>query len=234
MDSKEDEEFDKKLIKEFEKYYENNKKSDIDKLENPKNNKKLENNEETDKKLINEFKDFYKNNKKSDKKPINEFEDLYENNKEFDKKLIKEFKEYYENKLETNNKELEIKNDLEEFDDKEYPEHEIKFDEDIINEFKEIYNNLDESKKILNELNEIYETLKDNDTIQDNLEYPEIELETDDLKVNLTLKKDYSKIKDINKRKTEFFKDLIDFIEEFRNTKESDELMEYYNKKEES
>ena len=128
----------------------------------------------------------------------------------------------------------EIKNDLEEFDDKEYPEHEIKFDEDIINEFKEIYNNLDESKEILNELNEIYETLKDNDTIQDNLEYPEIELETDDLKVNLTLKKDYSKIKDINKRKTEFFKDLIDFIEEFRNTKESDELMEYYNKKEES
>ena len=141
MDSKEDEEFDKKLIKEFEKYYENNK-TNTDKIENPKHNKKLEN-DESNKKLIREFKEYYENNEESNKKLIKEFEDLYENNKEFDKKLIKEFKEYYENKIESNNNELEIKNDLEEFDDKEYPEHEIKFDEDVpasvaINEAVEI------------------------------------------------------------------------------------------------
>ncbi|OWT33616.1 hypothetical protein BGI41_01500 [Methanobrevibacter sp. 87.7] len=62
-----------------------------------------------------------------------------------------------------------------------------------------------------------------------NPEYPEIELETDDLKINISLKKDYSKIKNIKERKIEFFKDLNDFIEEFKNTQESDDLMEYYN-----
>ena len=60
------------------------------------------------------------------------------------------------------------------------------------------------------------------------LEYPEIELETDDIKLILTLKKDYSKIKDIEKRKKEFIKDMKDFINEFVANPEFDELMEYY------
>jgi len=60
------------------------------------------------------------------------------------------------------------------------------------------------------------------------IEFPEIELETDDLIMNLTLKKDYSKIKDIEKRKKEFIKDLKDFIDEFASNPEFDELMEYY------
>ena len=151
-----------------------------------------------------------------------------DNNKdeEFDKKLIKEFEEFYESKLESDDKKPNIENtnsNLEEFDNRKYPENKIEFDEDIINEFKEIYNNLDESKEILNELNEIYETLNNKDSsdnLIDEIKYPEIELETDDLKVILTLKKDYSKIKDLN-----------DFIEEFKNTPESDDLMEYYNVK---
>lgn len=60
------------------------------------------------------------------------------------------------------------------------------------------------------------------------LEYPEIELETDDIKLILTLKKDYSKIEDLKNRKEEFIKDMKDFIDEFVSNKEFDELMEYY------
>ena len=60
------------------------------------------------------------------------------------------------------------------------------------------------------------------------IEFPEIELETEDLTMILTLKKDYSKIKDIDKRKKEFIKDLKDFIDEFASYPEFDELMEYY------
>ena len=61
-----------------------------------------------------------------------------------------------------------------------------------------------------------------------NLEFPEIELETDDLAMILTLKKDYSKIKNIEERKKEFVIDLKDFIDEFASNPEFDELMDYY------
>ena len=60
------------------------------------------------------------------------------------------------------------------------------------------------------------------------VKFPEIELETDDIKLILTLKKDYSKIKDIKMRKKEFIKDMKDFIDEFVANPEFDELMEYY------
>lgn len=60
-------------------------------------------------------------------------------------------------------------------------------------------------------------------------DYPEIELETDDLKLVITLKKDYSKIDDLKQRKREFFKDLENFIEEFRETPESTDLLRYYD-----
>jgi len=60
------------------------------------------------------------------------------------------------------------------------------------------------------------------------VEFPEIELETEDLIMILTLKKDYSKIKDIEKRKKEFVNDLKDFIDEFASNPEFNELMEYY------
>ncbi len=61
------------------------------------------------------------------------------------------------------------------------------------------------------------------------LQYPEIELETDDLKLVITLKKDYSKEENIKLRKKEFFNDLESFIEEFRETPESNDLMLYYD-----
>lgn len=60
-------------------------------------------------------------------------------------------------------------------------------------------------------------------------DYPEIELETDDLKLVITLKKDYSEIDDLKQRKREFFKDLENFIEEFRETPESTDLLAYYD-----
>ncbi|MEE1156269.1 MAG: hypothetical protein U0K80_02525 [Methanobrevibacter sp.] len=63
----------------------------------------------------------------------------------------------------------------------------------------------------------------------DNLLFPEIDLETDDLIMSIEVKKDYSKIKDIDKRKEEFINDLKDFIEEFSQTEESLEFMKYYD-----
>lgn len=59
--------------------------------------------------------------------------------------------------------------------------------------------------------------------------YPEITLETDDIIMSLSIKKDYSKIEDSDKRKEEFISDLKDFIDEFAETPESDAFMRYYD-----
>ncbi len=59
--------------------------------------------------------------------------------------------------------------------------------------------------------------------------YPELTLETDDMIMNLSIKKDYSEIKDLNDRKKEFINDLKAFIEEFDETEESFEFMKYYD-----
>lgn len=69
------------------------------------------------------------------------------------------------------------------------------------------------------------------DNMDDFLEslYPEITLETDDIIMNIALKKDYSQIEDLDKRKEEFMKDLRDFLDEFEQTPESLEFMRYYD-----
>jgi uncharacterized FlgJ-related protein len=59
--------------------------------------------------------------------------------------------------------------------------------------------------------------------------YPELPLETDDIIMNLAIKKDYSKIEDFDKRKEEFIKDLNDFINEFSQTPESDDFVRYFD-----
>ena len=59
--------------------------------------------------------------------------------------------------------------------------------------------------------------------------YPELTLETDDILMTLDIKKDYSEIKDFEKRKEEFIKDLKDFINEFSQTPESDDFMRYFD-----
>ena len=47
--------------------------------------------------------------------------------------------------------------------------------------------------------------------------------------MNLTIKKDYSAIGDLDERKKEFIKDLKEFIDEFESTEESSQLMKYYD-----
>ena len=59
--------------------------------------------------------------------------------------------------------------------------------------------------------------------------YPELTLETDDILMTLAIKKDYSEIKDFEKRKEEFIKDLEDFRNEFFQTPESDDFMRYFD-----
>ena len=56
--------------------------------------------------------------------------------------------------------------------------------------------------------------------------YPELTLETDDIIMELAIKKDYSKIRDSDKRKEEFIKDLHDFIDEFS---QADESLDFIN-----
>ena len=59
--------------------------------------------------------------------------------------------------------------------------------------------------------------------------YPEITLETDDIIMTIAVKKDYSKIRDLDRRKEEFINDLNDFIKEFSETPESDDFMMYFD-----
>ncbi len=62
----------------------------------------------------------------------------------------------------------------------------------------------------------------------DNL-YPEITLETEDIIMSLSIKKDYSQIEDFNKRKEEFINDLHEFVNEFSQTPESDDFIKYFD-----
>ena len=59
--------------------------------------------------------------------------------------------------------------------------------------------------------------------------YPRITLETDDIIMEIALKKDYSQIEDLDKRKEEFIKDLNEFINEFSETPESGDFMAYFD-----
>ena len=59
--------------------------------------------------------------------------------------------------------------------------------------------------------------------------YPELTLETDDMIMTIAVKKDYSRIEDLDKRKEEIINDLNKFIKEFSETPESDDFMRYYD-----
>ena len=58
--------------------------------------------------------------------------------------------------------------------------------------------------------------------------YPEIELESDEILMVLTIKKDYSDISDENLRKKELFDNLKEIIREFEESEESNELIKYF------
>lgn len=97
------------------------------------------------------------------------------------------------------------------------------FDDDSIefNDFDNLLSNDD-----FNPLDELDES---NDQSILSNDYPKISLETDDILMNLTIKKDYSAIDDLEKRKEQFIKDLKEFIDEFESTEESSHLMKYYD-----
>ena len=59
--------------------------------------------------------------------------------------------------------------------------------------------------------------------------YPELTLETEDIIMSLSIKKDYSQIKDFDKRKEELINDLHEFIDEFSETPESDDFIRYFD-----
>ena len=59
--------------------------------------------------------------------------------------------------------------------------------------------------------------------------YPELTLETEDMIMTLSIKKDYSQIKDFDKRKEELINDLHEFIDEFSETTESDDFIRYFD-----
>lgn len=96
------------------------------------------------------------------------------------------------------------------------------FDDDFIefNDFDNLLSNDD-----FNPLDELDE-YSDQGILSN--DYPKISLETEDILMNLTIKKDYSAIDDLEKRKEQFINDLKEFIDEFESTEESSHLMKYY------
>ena len=117
---------------------------------------------------------------------------------------------------------IDFRKEFEEFK-KELENSKPIFDDDSIefNDFDNLLSNDD-----FNPLDELDES---NDQSILSMDYPKISLETEDILMNLTIKKDYSSIEDLDKRKEEFIKDLKEFIDEFESTEESSQLMKYYD-----
>lgn len=117
---------------------------------------------------------------------------------------------------------IDFKKEFEEFK-KELENSKPIFDDDSI-EFNDFDNLIsDDDSNPLDGLDEL------NDQAILSKDFPKIALETDDILMNLTIKKDYSAIEDLDKRKEEFIKDLKEFIDEFESTEESSQLMKYYD-----
>lgn len=119
---------------------------------------------------------------------------------------------------------IDFKKEFEQFK-KELENSKPMFDDDSI-EFNDFDNLISNSENLIQDSDNIPNFNNNNDL---NKDFPQIALETDDLLLNLIIKKDYSKIEDLNERKKEFFNDLRDFINEFESTGESDKLMKYYD-----
>ena len=119
---------------------------------------------------------------------------------------------------------IDFKKEFEDFK-KELENSRPIFDDDSI-EFND-FDNLISASEDSNDRDALMNSNNSNGILND---YPNITLETDDLSLNLIIKKDYSKIEDSDERKKEFFKDLRKFIDEFESTEESNQLMKYYEK----
>lgn len=102
------------------------------------------------------------------------------------------------------------------------------FDDESI-EFND-FDNLISASEDSNDFNDLEDLIHSNDSNRSLNDYPNINLETDEILLNLIIKKDYSNIEEFDERKKVFFKDLREFIDEFESTEESDQLMKYYEK----
>lgn len=122
--------------------------------------------------------------------------------------------------------EKDFKKEFEEFARKIKEENNPIFQDNDL-EFDDIDNMLNFKEENLNKNYEKLEKL--NFEREDLSKYPQIDLETDDIKMSLIIKKDYSKIANLDNRKKEFIKDLKEFIDEFDLTEESKELMKFYD-----
>ncbi len=129
---------------------------------------------------------------------------------------------------------IDFKKEFEDFK-KELENSRPIFDDDSI-EFND-FDNLISSSEDSNDLDDLinYNNSNFNNSDFNNSnnklnDYPNLALETDDILLNLIIKKDYSKIEDFDERKKEFFNDLREFIDEFESTEESNQLMKYYEK----
>lgn len=80
-------------------------------------------------------------------------------------------------------------------------------------------------------MQELIKNLEEDNPMEEFIDslYPELTLETDDIIMTIAVKKDYSKIRDLDKRKEEFINDLNEFIKEFSETPESDDFMLYFD-----
>ena len=125
---------------------------------------------------------------------------------------------------------IDFKKEFEDFK-KELENSRPIFDDDSIefNDFDNLISSSEDSDELidLSNSNNLNNSNDFNPKIND---FPNITLETDDILLNLVIKKDYSKIEDLEERKKEFFNDLRDFIDEFESTEESNQLMIYYEK----
>ena len=117
---------------------------------------------------------------------------------------------------------IDFRKEFEEFK-KELENSKPIFDDDFIefNDFDNLISNDD--------FNPLHGLDESNDQAIFSKNFPQISLETDDILMNLTIKKDYSAIDDLEKRKEQFIKDLKEFIDEFESTEESSQLMKYYD-----
>lgn len=64
---------------------------------------------------------------------------------------------------------------------------------------------------------------------EDEFLYPQITLENEDIIMDLTVKKDYCDMDNIQDRKKQFIKDLEHFLEEFNQSPDSLEFFKYYD-----
>ena len=128
---------------------------------------------------------------------------------------------------------IDFKKEFEDFK-KELENSRPIFDDDSIefNDFDNLISSEDsnDSDDLINYNNSNFKNSDFNNSNNKLNDYPNLALETDDILLNLIIKKDYSKIEDLEERKKEFFNDLKDFIDEFESTEESNQLMKYYDK----